>query len=414
MRNLPEFRGINAAKRPNTTMGIIAKEFTLRRFRAVLGLAAILAGAGLLSSCTRQAGGADKDKAAAAVPVRAGVATTRAVAVELTTFGRVQSVSTVSVKAQVTGVLQKVHFKKGDYVKKDAVLFTIDPAPFKAALDQAEANLARDRVLAANARRDAERENELQKKGYAPDTEVENSRANADALAATVLADEAARENANIQLKYCTIVSPVPGSAVAGLDLVVEGNLVKADDMVLTVINQIDPVEVFFSVPEKDFPLVKKYMNAGSEKLGVRVKPRGQSEGFVTGELTATDNAVDATSGTIRLAATFDNKDERLWPGDYVDVTLRLAVQNDAVVAPARAVQVGRTNKYVYVIKPDNTVEVRPVTVRRISTDEVVVEQGLQKDERVVTDGQVRLTAGARVEIVPEAEKKTATPGAAS
>jgi multidrug efflux system membrane fusion protein len=342
------------------------------------------------------------------------VATTRAVAVELTTFGRVQSVSTVSVKAQVTGVLQKVHFKKGDYVKKDAVLFTIDPAPFKAALDQAEANLARDRVLAANARRDAERETELQKKGYAPDTEVENSRANADALAATVLADEAARENANIQLKYCTIVSPVPGSAVAGLDLVVEGNLVKADDMVLTVINQIDPVEVFFSVPGKDFPLVKKYMNAGSEKLGVRVKPRGQSEGFVTGELTATDNAVDATSGTIRLAATFDNKDERLWPGDYVDVTLRLAVQNDAVVAPARAVQVGRTNKYVYVIKPDNTVEVRPVTVRRISTDEVVVEQGLQKDERVVTDGQVRLTAGARVEIVPEAEKKTATPGAAS
>ena len=215
IRNLPEFRGINAVKRPNTTMATIAKEFTLRRFRAVLGLAAILASAGLLSSCSRQAGGADKDKAAAAVPVRAGVATTRPVAVELATFGRVQAVSTVSVKAQVTGVLQKVHFKKGDYVKQGAVLFTIDPAPFKAALDQAEANLARDRVLAANARRDAERETELQKKGYAPDTEVENSRANADALAATVLADEAARENANIQLKYCTIVSPVPGQAVS-------------------------------------------------------------------------------------------------------------------------------------------------------------------------------------------------------
>jgi multidrug efflux system membrane fusion protein len=332
----------------------------------------------------------------------------------LTTFGRVQAVSTVSIKAQVTGVLQKVCFKKGDSIKQGAVLFTIDPAPFKAALDQAEANLARDRVLAANAKRDAERETELQKKGYAPDTEVENSRANADALAATVLADEAARENANIQLKYCTIVSPVPGPAVAGLDLVVEGNLVKAGDMILTVINQIDPVEVFFSVPEKDFPLVKKYMTSGGEKLGVRVKPRGQAEAFVTGELTAADNAVDATSGTIRLAATFENKDERLWPGDYVDVTLKLAVQNDAVVAPARAVQVGRTNKYVYVIKPDNTVEVRPVTVRRISTDEVVVEEGLQKDERVVTDGQVRLTAGAKVEIVPETEKKDAAPRAAS
>ncbi len=395
-------------------MATIAKEFTLRRFRAVLGLAAILASAGLLSSCSRQAGGADKDKAAAAVPVRAGVATTRPVAVELATFGRVQAVSTVSVKAQVTGVLQKVHFKKGDYVKQGAVLFTIDPAPFKAALDQAEANLARDRVLAANARRDAERETELQKKGYAPDTEVENSRANADALAATVLADEAARENANIQLKYCTIVSPVPGQAAVGLDLVVEGNLVKADDMVLTVINQIDPVEVFFSVPEKDFPLVKKYMSAGGEKLEVRVKPRGQSEAYVTGALTAADNAVDATSGTIRLAASFENKDERLWPGDYVDVTLKLAVQNDAVVAPARAVQVGRASKYVYVIKPDNTVEVRPVTVRRISTDEVVVEQGLRKGEQVVTDGQLRLAEGTKVEVVQEKEvqpEKPAAPG---
>jgi len=386
-------------------MGVIVKEATLRRFRAVLAFALVLAGAGLLSSCTRQAG-ADKDKAAAAVPVRAGAATTRSVPVELTTFGRVVAVSTVSVKAEVTGVLQKVHFKKGDYIQKDAVLFTIDPAPFKAALDQAEANLARDKVLEANAKREAEREEALQKKGYAPDTEVEKARADSDALAATVLADEAARENANIQLKYCTIVSPVPGPAVAGLDLVVEGNLVKADDMVLTVINQIDPVEVFFSVPERDFPLVKKYMNSGNDKLEVRVKPRGQT-GLVTGALTAVDNAVDATSGTIRLAATFDNKDERLWPGDYVDVTLKLAVQNDAVVAPARAVQVGRTNKYVYVIKPDSTVEVRPVIVRRISTDEVVVEEGLQKGERVVTDGQVRLTAGARVEIAQEPEKKT-------
>ena len=138
------------------------------------------------------------------------------------------------------------------------------------------------------------------------------------------------------------------------------------------------------------------------------MKPRGQAEAFVTGELTAVDNAVDATSGTIRLAATFDNKDERLWPGDYVDVTLKLATQNDAVVAPARAVQVGRDSKYVYVIKPDNTAELRPVTVRRISMDEVVVEEGLQKDERVVTDGQLRLTDGAKVEIVPEAEKKSA------
>ena len=265
-------------------MGIIAKEFTLSRFRtacrrlgAALGFALVLAGAGLLSSCARKAGGADKDKSGAAVPVRAGVATTRPVAVELTTFGRVQAVSTVSVKAEVTGVLQKVHFKKGDYIKKDAVLFTIDPAPFKAALDQAEANLARDKVLAANARRDAEREDELQKKGYAPDTEVEKARANADALAATVLADEAARENANIQLKYCTIVSPVPGPAVAGLDLVVEGNLVKADDMVLAVINQIDPVEVFFSVPEKDFPLVKKQMKSGQRET------RGPREAARTG-----------------------------------------------------------------------------------------------------------------------------------
>jgi multidrug efflux system membrane fusion protein len=397
-------------------MGVVTKEVTLRRIRAagrrlwaVLGLALILAGTGLLSSCGRRSG-AEKDNAGAPVPVRVGVATARSVAVELTTFGRVQAISTVSIKAEVTGVLQKVHFKKGDYIQKGAVLFTIDPAPFKAALDQAEANLARDKVLAANARRDAGREDELQKKGYAPDTEVENSRANADALAATVLADEAACENANIQLKYCTIVSPVPGQAVAGLDLVMEGNLVTANETVLVVINQIDPVEVFFSVPEADFPLVKKYMKSGKEKLEVRVKPRGQAEALVTGELTALDNAVDATSGTIRLAAMFENKDERLWPGDYVDVTLKLDTQNDAVVAPARAVQVGRDSKYVYVIRPDNTAEIRPVIVRRISMDEVVVEKGLQKGERVVTDGQLRLVNGTKVEIVQETEKEKAPP----
>ena len=370
-----------------------------------LGLALILTGAGMLSSCGRKSG-ADKAAAAAPVPVRVRVTTTRAVPMELTTFGRVQAVSTVSVKAEVTGILQKVHFKKGDYIPKDAVLFTIDPAPFKTALDQAEANLARDKVLAANAKREAAREDELQRKGYAPDTEVEAARANADALAATVLADEAARENAKIQLDYCTITSPVPGPAAAGLDLVTEGNLVKADDMVLAVINQISPIEVFFSVPEQDFPLVKKYMNSGAGKLEVRVKPRGREAAFVTGELTSLDNAVDATSGTIRLAATFENKDEHLWPGDYVDVTLKLTVQNDAVVAPARAVQVGRDSKFVYVIKADHTAEVRKVTVRRISMDEVVVETGLQKDEQVVTDGQVRLTNGATVEIVQEKEKE--------
>ena len=334
--------------------------------------------------------------------MRVAVTTTRAVPVELTTFGRVQAVSSVAVKAQVTGVLQQVHFKKGDYIKKDAVLFTIDPAPFKAVLDQAEANLARDQVLAANAKRDAAREDELQKKGYAPDTEVENSRANADALAAMVLADKAARETANIQLKYCTIVSPVPGAAVAGLDLVMEGNLVTANETVLVAINQIDPVEVFFNVPEADFPLVKKYMKSGAEKLEVRVKPRGKEEPFVTGALTAVDNTVDATSGTIRLTATFDNKDERLWPGDYVDVTLKLATQNDAVVAPSSAVQIGRDSKFVDVIKPDNTVEIRKVTVRRISQDEGVVEQGLRAGERIVTDGQLRLQDGTKVEILPD------------
>ena len=226
-----------------------------------------------------------------------------------------------------------------------------------------------------------------------------------------MLADEAARENANIQLQRCTIVSPVTGPAVAGLDFVKEGNLVTANDMVLVVINQIDPVEVFFSVPEADFPLVKKYMKSGGEKLEVRVKPRGQEAVVIRGELTALDNAVDATSGTIRLAATFENKDERLWPGDYVDVTLKLTTEDDALVAPARAVQVGRDNKYVYVIKPDNTAEVRPVVVRRISMDEVVVEQGLRKDERVVTDGQLRLTDGTKVEVVEETEKAAARLG---
>jgi len=328
-------------------------------------------------------------------PVTVETASLKSVPVQLRTMGNVEPFTTVGIKARIDGVLNKVHFTEGQDVQKGALLFTIDPRPFEAALKQAEASLARDRAQFENAKKDAGRYAELAKKGYVSQEQYEQLRTNADALSAVDQADQAQVENAKLQLGYCYIHSPVSGRA-GGL-LLHEGNLVKANaDTPMVVINQIQPVNVTFPVPEKDLPEIRKYMAAG--KLDVEAFLSAEDKSPVSGSLSFIDNAVDKATGTIALKATFLNQDRRLWPGQFVNVVMTLAVRKDATVVPSAAVQTSQQGQFVYVVKGD-TAEIRPVTAGIEYEGVTVIENGVSPGEQVVTDGQVRIIPGGKVAI---------------
>jgi membrane fusion protein, multidrug efflux system len=333
-----------------------------------------------------------------AVPVTVATAVTKPVPEQLRAIGNVQAYATVLIRARVGGELQGVHFKEGDEVKSGTLLFTIDPRPFDAALKVAEANLARDRAQLERARKQAERYASVVKKGYVSEDQNDQILANAAALEASVRADEAAVENARLDLKYCTIRSPING--VTGQIKVDQGNLIKANDNdnPLVTIRQTSPIYVVFSVPEQNLPELKKYMAAHS--LDVAAVVPGDEGKFIRGELTFLDNSVDQSTGTILLRATFTNKDKALWPGQFVNVTLTLTMQPDAVVIPSQALQTGQHGRYVFVVNPNSTAEYRPVTLTRTIDGEAVVAKGIAPGDRVVTDGQLRLTQGAQVTIV--------------
>ena len=312
---------------------------------------------------------------------------------QIRAVGNVEAYSTVAVKSQVTGVLTQAHFKEGQDVKKGQLLFTIDPRPFEAALKQAEANLARDTAQLQNSREQARRYAELVKKQYVSQEQYDQIRANADAAEAVVQADQAAVENAKVQLSYCYIFSPIDGQV--GTLLVNEGNLVRVNDATpLVVINQITPIYVTFSVPEQNLADIRRHMAAGSLKVAAQFQSdEGRPE---QGSLAFIDNAVDRTTGTIKLKAEFKNAERRLWPGQFINVALTLSTQSDAVVVPAEAVQVGPEGQHVFVVKPDNSVEVRPVVVARTNEGEAVIAQGLQAGEQIVREGQFLLRARIR------------------
>ena len=330
------------------------------------------------------------------VPVLVATAVQKATPIQVRAVGNVEAYSTVSIKSQVTGVLTQAHFKEGQNVKKGQLLFTIDPRPFEAALKQAEANLARDTAQLQNSREQARRYAELVKKQYVSQEQYDQIRANADAAEAVVQADQAAVENAKVQLSYCYIFSPIDGQV--GTLLVNEGNLVRLNDGTpLVVINQVAPIYVTFSVPEQNLTDIKRQMAAGSLKVDARFPPDdGRPE---EGNLAFIDNAVDRTTGTIKLKAEFKNGEKRLWPGQFINVALTLSTQSDAVVVPSEAIQVGPEGQHVFVVKPDNSVEVRPVVVARTNEGEAVIAQGLQAGEQIVREGQFLLSAGAKVEI---------------
>jgi multidrug efflux system membrane fusion protein len=335
------------------------------------------------------------------VPVTAATVIQKAVPVQLRAIGNVEAYSTISVKSQIEGVLIRVHFKEGQYVNKEDILFTIDPRPYEAALKQAEANLAKDTAQLENARVEVTRYAELVKKGYVAQEQYDQIRTNAAALEATVNADKALVENARLQLKYCFIYSPITGRT--GNLIANQGNLIKANaDNPMVTINQIQPIYVTFFVPEQYLNEIKKYMAA--RKLNVEAFISKEDVMPEQGVLTFIDNTVDMATGTIKLKGTFANKGKRLWPGQFVNVLLSLTMQPDAIVVPSQAVQAGQSGVYVFVIKSDLTVESRPVVVDRSLDGESVIEKGLQPGEKVVTDGQLRLVPGAKVEIKASTE----------
>ncbi len=333
------------------------------------------------------------------MPVKVAVAEKKTVPIEIRVIGNVEAYNTVSIKAQVNGMLEKVLFSEGQDVKKGQLLFTIDRRPFVASLNQAKAAMARDIAQEKYAREQARRYGDLLKDGIVTQDQYDQLRSNADALAESVRADRAAVDNAAVQLSYCSIRSPIDGRT--GNLAVQPGNLVKANDVpVLVTINQINPIYVTFSVPEKNLAEIKKYMAAGNLKVEARVpNDSGPAE---LGELSFLDNAVDMTTGTIKIKGTFANSQRRLWPGQFVNVTLTLTSIPNAVVVPAQAIQTGQEGQYVFVVKPDKTAESRPVSIGEALDGETVVLKGVSPGETVVTDGQLNLGPGSRVEIKSE------------
>ncbi|HEV3057024.1 MAG TPA: efflux RND transporter periplasmic adaptor subunit [Vicinamibacterales bacterium] len=354
-------------------------------------------------------------------PVVTAKAGERDVPVDIAAIGNVEAYATISIRSQVTGLLQEISFHEGDFVKVGQLLFSLDRRPFEAALAQAQANLTKDKALLAQAEaqlnRDAanaeyqqltsERQSQLVQRGIISKDAGEQARSQADATAAVVKADranvesakaelvaqEAAVDTARVNLSYTVITSPIDGRT--GNLSVKVGSLITANQLELITVARVEPIYVTFAVPAVNLPTIKQHM--GDAKLPVTVVPQDADAKPATGTLAFIDNAVDMTTDTIKLKAAFPNTDRRLWPGQFARVTLRLTVIPHAIVVPSQAVQTGQDGQYVFVVKADSTVEQRPVVTSQRVDQDMVVEKGLQPGETVVTEGQLRLESGARV-----------------
>src|SRR5882672_5513729 len=354
-------------------------------------LAVTAAGLSFLSACvgTKAASGPPPP-----VPVLAATVEQKDIPVQVHAIGAVEAYSTVSVKTQITGELTGVFFKEGEDVKKGQLIFTLDKRPLEADVRRAEGALARDEAQAQNALSEQKRYESLVKAGVVSTQEYDRVASNAAALEAAVRADRGALENAKVQLVYASIYSPINGRT--GNLLVHQGNMIKANDVpALVNINQVEPIYVTFTVPQKYLADVKQYSRNGS--LPVQALIPGDARGTITGKLSFIDNTVDSSTGTIKLKGVFANSDRRLWPGQFVDAYLTLKTQSNAVVIPSQAIQNGQQGTFVYVIKDDNTVEARTITTTETQqAGQLIVQKGLAVGERNVTDGQLRLVAGAK------------------
>jgi multidrug efflux system membrane fusion protein len=329
-----------------------------------------------------------------AIPVTVAPVRQEMVPFRLLAIGNVEAYATVSVKARVDGQIVEVGFKEGESVPRNRVLFNIDPRPYAAALRQAEANFLRDTAQKDQARSQEQRYKDLLEKNFVSKEAYAQIRTNADTAEAVAQGSRAALDNAKLNVEYCTIRSPIEG--YAGKIQIQLGNLVRASDpLALVVINQVHPIYVNFSVPEQDLLAVRGYMSSGP--LAVQALAPGSDKPAASGTLVFVDNAVDPSTGTIKLRAQFKNSENALWPGQFVNIRITLYDQKDALVVPSRSVQTGPAGQYVFVVKPDMTTELRKITVARTEGDNAVIASGLQKGEQVVTQGQLRLGAGAKV-----------------
>ena len=390
-----------------------------------------------LTACDKAADQATATSPPPGVPVTVADVVARDVPVQIRAIGNVQPLGTVSVLSMINGEVLKAHFSEGQEVAAGAVLFSIDPRQLQAALlqaqatlaqhqamvKQAEANLVRDTAQLENAKVEEKRYKRLVDGGFVAQEQydqirtteltltatIEADRANIETAKALVRADEAAVENVRVQLSYTEIRAPIGG--VTGNLLLHQGNVVKANDVgnPMVVINRIHPIYVTFSVPESQLAEIMRYRAAG--ELPVEALVAGKSSRVARGTLTFLNNTVDPSTGTIQLKATFANEDNALWPGQFVNVALTLTRQVGAVVVPSQAVQSGQKGSYVYVVKADQTVETRPVVPGSADGTDVVIASGLRAGERVVTDGQLRLTPGARVDVKPVAPAGPAPAG---
>lgn len=342
----------------------------------------------------------------AGVPVRIAAAAVKPTPVEFNTIGNVQTIASVSVKSRLDAVIDRVLVKDGQFVKAGDVLFELDARAAQAMVHAAEATLARDQVQLANAQRNVNRDKSLIEKNFVSQQQYDTDAATAAALDATVKADQAQLENSKVQLTYYTIVAPLDGRV--GLIAIKQGNSIKANDVPLATVNEIQPIYVSFALAQTNLPELRAAMAQGPVSVGVT--PQGDSGGPVTGKIAFFENAIDQTSGTITIRATFDNAEQRLWPGQFVKVTVLVRTDPNSLVIPPAAVQIGQNGSYVFVVKDDDTTEVRLVTVERTVNNMAVIAKGLKAGEKVVIDGQLRLSEGTHVQIVADGQK----PGDAS
>ncbi len=342
-------------------------------------------------------GGAGKGGAGAAVPITAALVEQRSMPVKLDAIGNVEAFTSVAIKVRVDGQITEVNFKEGQEVKQGDILFKIDPGPYTAALKQAEGTAARDRATYERARQQDARNKELLEQKFISADGYAQFQTNAQTAEAVAAASQAAVDNARVQFEYTTIRSPITG--YAGKILLQRGNIARAaDPSPIANVNQVHPIYVTFAVPEQRLAEIRKRM--GSALLAVEATPSDAIDGKrAVGKLVFIDNAVDLSTGTIKLKAQFENLDNALWPGQFAQVSMRLFDQADALVIPAKAVQTGPNGQFVFVVKEDSSVEVRPVTITRTDGDLSIVATGLKKDEQVVTQGQLRLASGTKVTI---------------
>jgi multidrug efflux system membrane fusion protein len=397
-----------------------------RSFIVLFSLGVLAVTAACSDSAATSGGGGGRGRGrggeGGAVPVVTTKVVQRDVPVDIAAIGNVEAYTMISVRSQVTGTIESATFHEGDFVKKDQLLFTIDKRPFEAALRQAEANLVRDQALLSQAEaqlgRDgsqseyatltAQRQAQLAEKGIVSKDVAEQARAAADTSAGTIKADRAAVEsakaqlvaqqamvdNARVQLGYTSITSPIDGhsSNIA----VKVGGLVTANQTELTTIAQVEPIFVTFSIPAANLASIKN--NLGKAKIPVTATSQDSTANVVEGELNFIDNVIDASTDTIKLKARFENHDRRLWPGQFARVSLRVAMIPNAMVLPSQAVQTGQEGQFVFLVKPDNTVAQQAVTIGQRMGDDVVVQKGLQSGQTVVTEGQLRLEAGTKIQ----------------